>query len=63
MGGRERGGLIDVSCHLQIPWDFSLGLQGREDWNSALPEIRTDQNQNSSSLPRGGDLSPVLSSG
>ena len=22
-------------------WDFSLGLQRREDWNSALPEIRT----------------------
>ena len=32
-----------------------LGLQRREDWNSALPEIRPEQNQNSSSLPRGGD--------
>ena len=47
----------------QALWDFSLGLQRREDWNSALPEIRPDQNQNSSSLPRGGDQSPILSSG
>ena len=39
-----------------------LGLQRREDWNSALPEIRPEQNQNSSSLPRGGDRSPILSS-
>ena len=46
----------------QALWDFSLGLQRREDWNSALPEIRPDQNQNSSSLPRGGDQSPILSS-
>ena len=29
----------------------------------ALPEIRPDQNQNLSSLPRGGDQSPILSSG
>ena len=47
----------------QALWDFSLGLQRREDWNSALPEIRPDQNQNSSSLPRGDDQSPILSSG
>ena len=39
------------------------GPPKREDWNSALPEIRSDQNQNSSSLPRGGDQSPILSSG
>ena len=44
-------------------WDFALGLQRREDWNSTLPEIRPDQNQNSSSLPRGGDQPPILSSG
>ena len=25
----------------QVLWDFSLGLQRREDWNSAQPEIRT----------------------
>ena len=25
----------------QALWDFSLGLQRREDWNSALPDIRT----------------------
>ena len=47
----------------QALWDFSLGLQRREDWHSALTEIRPDQNQNSSSLPRGGDQSPILSSG
>ena len=47
----------------QALWDLSLGLQRREDWNLALPEIRPDQNQNSSSLPRGGDQSPILSSG
>ena len=42
----------------QVLWDFTLGLQRREDWNSALPEIRPDQNQNSSYLPRGGDQGP-----
>ena len=47
----------------QALWDFSLGLQRREDWNSDLPQIRLEQNQNSSSLPRGGDQSPILSSG
>ena len=31
----------------QALWDFTLGLQRREDWNSALPEIRPIQNQNS----------------
>ena len=39
--------------------DFPLGFQKREDWNSALPETRPE---NSSSLPRGGDQSPILSS-
>ena len=43
--------------------DFTLGLQRRENWSSTLPEIRADQNQNSNSLPRGGDQSPILSSG
>ena len=47
----------------QALWDFTLGLQRRENWNSALPEIRPEQNQNSSTLPRGGDQSPILSSG
>ena len=46
----------------QALWDFTLGLQRREDWDSALPEIRPDQSQNLSSLPRGGDQSPILSS-
>ena len=54
-----------VKIHTYKPgrWDFTLGLQRREDWNSALPEIRPDRKQNSSSLPRGGDQSPILSSG
>ena len=64
-GGRKRW---PYRCLLpptdtQALWDFSLGLQRREDWNSALPEIRQDQNQNLSSLPRGGDQFPILSSG
>ena len=39
--------------------DCSLGFQKREDWNSALAETRPE---NSSSLPRGGAQSPILSS-
>ena len=39
--------------------DFSLGFQRREDWNSDLSETRPE---NSSSLPREGDQSPILSS-
>ena len=69
-GGGGRGGRKGWPYRRLLPptdtqmlWDFSLGLQRREDWNSALPEIRPDQNQNSSSLPRGGDPSPILSSG
>ena len=30
---------------IQALQDFSVGLQRREDWNLALPEIRPDQNQ------------------
>ena len=69
-GGGGRGGRKGRPYRRLLPptdtqalWDFSLGLQRREDWNSALPEIRPDQNQNSSSLPRGSDQSPILSSG
>ena len=69
-GGGERGGPKGWPYRHHLPptdaqalWDFSQGLQRREDRNSALPEIRPDQNQNSSSLPRGGDQSPILSSG
>ena len=69
-GGGGRGELKGWSYRRLLPptdtqalWDFSLGLQRREDWNSVLPEIRPDQNQNSSPLPRGGDQSPILSSG
>ena len=68
-GGRRRGGKgwpyrrLLPPTDTQALQDFSLGLQRREDWNSALPEIRADQNQNSSSLPGGGDQSPILSSG
>ena len=69
-GGGGRGGqkgwpyrCLLPPAHTQVLWDFTLGLQRREDWNSALPEIRPYQNQNSSSLPRGSDQSPILSSG
>ena len=69
-GGGRRGGRKAWPYRRLLPptdtqalWDFSLGLQRREDWNLPLPEIRPDQNQNSSSLPRGGDQSPILSSG
>jgi len=69
-GGGGRGGQNGWPYRRLLPpadtkalWDFTLGLQRREDWNSALPEIRPDQNQNSSSLLRGGDQSPILSSG
>ena len=69
-GGGRRGGQKGWPYRRLLPptdtqalWDFSLGLQRREDWNSALPEIRPDQNQNSNSLPRGGDQSPIVSSG
>ena len=69
-GGGERGGQKGWPYRRLLPpadtkalWDFTLGLQRREDWNLALPEIRPDQNQNLSSLPRGGDQSPILSSG
>ena len=59
MGGRWRKGWpyrrLLSPIDIQALWHFSLGLQRREDWNSTLPEIRPDQNQNSSSLPRGGD--------
>ena len=69
-GGRGRGGWKGLPCRHLLPpadtqalWDFTLGLQRREDWNLALPEIRPDQNQNLSSLPRGGDQLPIPSSG
>ena len=43
--GGKRGGLTDLGLlpptDTQALWDFSLGLQRREDWNLALPEIRT----------------------
>ena len=61
-GGGRRGGRKGWPYRRLLPpadtqalWNFTLGLQRREDWNSALPEIRPDQNQNSSSLPRGGE--------
>ena len=65
-GGGAKGVALQTSpATYRYPgvWDFSLGLQRRKDWNLALPEIRPDQNQNLSSLPREGDQSPILSSG
>ena len=47
-GGGGSGGRKGWSYRHLLPptdtqalWDFSQGLQRREDWNSALPEIRT----------------------
>ena len=68
--GGQKGwpyGCLLPPADAQVLWDFSLGFQeGREDGNSALPETRdqiTDQNQNSSSLPTGGDQALTLRSG
>ena len=54
---------LPTPADTQALQDFILGLQRREDWNSALPETRPEQNQKSNSLPSGGDQSPILSSG
>ena len=62
---QERGEKEWPYSHLLPPedtqalWDFTLGLQKREAWNSALPGTRPEQNQNSSSLPKQGDQSPI----
>ena len=37
-------GCLLLPADTQVLWDLTLGLQRREDWNSALPEIRPDQN-------------------
>ena len=65
-GGGGKGGQKGLPYRRLLPpadtqalRDFSPGFQKREDWNSALPETRPE---NSSSLPRGGDQSPILSS-
>ena len=67
-GGGGRGGQKGWPYRCLLPpadsqalRDFTLGLQRKEDWNSALSETRPEQNQNSSSLPRGGDRSPISS--
>ena len=57
--GGKRGGLTDVSCHLQIPRHYRTFP---EKGGLELGPHR-NQNQTSSSLPRGGDQSPILSSG
>ena len=45
--------------------DFTLSLQekGKLEFGPTRNQTRTEQNQNSSSLPRGGDQPPILSSG
>ena len=75
----KRGGLIDVSCHLQIPrryqtlpWSSGEGRIGTQPYQKPdqtrmepefKPETRPEQNQNSSYLPSEGDRPPTLSSG
>ena len=77
--GGKRGGLIDVSCHLQIPrryqtlpWSSGEGRIGTQPYQKPdqtrmepefKPETRPEQNQNSSYLPSEGDRPPTLSSG
>ena len=46
-GGGGKGGqkgwpyrCLRPPADTQALWDFTLGLQRREDWNSALPEIK-----------------------
>ena len=60
--GGKRGGLTDVSCHLQIPRCYGTFPWASREGRLELGPTR-NQNQNSSSLPRGGDQSPILSSG
>ena len=31
-----------ASCRIQALWNFTLGLQRRQDWNSVLTETRTE---------------------
>ena len=63
-GGRggTRGGLTDVSCHLQVPRHYGTFPWASREEGLELGPTR-NQNQNSSSLPIGGDQSPILSSG
>ena len=63
-GGRggKRGGLTDVSCHLQIPRPYRTFPWASRGGRTGLGPTR-NQNQNLSFLPRGGDQSPILSSG
>ena len=68
-GGGGRGGQKGWPYRRLLPppdtqalWNFALSLQRKEDWNLTLPETRPEQNQNSSSMPRGGDQSPIPSS-
>ena len=60
--GGKRGGLTDVSCHLQTPRHYrTFPWASREGRIGTRPYQKPDQN--SSSLPRGGDRSPIHSSG
>ena len=65
MGGK-RGSLTDVSFYLQISRHYgTLPWASREERTVYQPyqKHQTEQNQNLSFLPRGGYLSPILSSG
>ena len=54
--GGKRGGLTDVSCHLE-----TLRRYRTFPWASREGRTGTQPYWNLSSLPRGGDQSPILS--
>ena len=60
--GGKRGGLTDVCCHVQVSRHYGTFPWASREGRTELGPAR-NQNQNLSSLPRGGDQSPILSSG
>ena len=58
--GGKRGGLRDISCHLQIPRCYgTLPWTSREGRTGTRPYQKLGQNQNSSSFPKGSDQIPA----
>ena len=65
-GGGRRGGqkgwpyrrLLPPADN-QVLWNFTLNLQRREELGPTRNQMRLQRNQNSSSLPKQGDQSPI----